>query len=471
MLGGFMFCLAFALVVGIAAVVTPGPRPAVRGLQERKMPDGTILVLEKVTVGTTHQFEWERKQSFTDLINGNWSRKYNASAFAPGEAIVVWFSRRDPVTGKCLDLDWWLRSAAVTEKDEELDDDNAGRNTFSATSSSGMSGSRPFAPESPGTYELIVAHSAVQPLRHSGKSFRLRVYNTRNEVVAEFDIPHEIPETLPVWKPEPLPATKKVDDLDVALTALGVEPNEYQEGSRTRKRYVVKPELRVLRDGKVDDVHSLREIEFEDVFGNKGNQWDCRLSCGEPAWKLKVKLWPGESAPADPSREWSVSGVTLPQARQAELIRQTKIVKGVIVDLIAAGGGEEVVYTDTSSMVRGGSSSSMGSAWKDNFEIKIRSDRGLATTTIKCKLPHLLVRATGVDGDHRLAVRVRDDQGRKVPVQQNQAADQMVVFLQLQQDAKSVDVTFAVQEPKKVEFFIKPPAVERKAAPAESLKK
>src|SRR5262249_43119984 len=163
-----------------------------------------------------------------------------------------------------------------------------------------------------------------------------------------FDVPHEISSTLPVWKPESLPATKKVEDLDVTLTGLGVELNEYQEGSRKRTRYFLRPELRVLHDGKVDDIHSVREFEFEDVFGNKGNQWDGRLNFGEPAWKLKIKLWPGESAPADPSKEWLVSGLTLPEARQAELIRQTKSVQGVTVDFVAAGGGEEVVYTDSS---------------------------------------------------------------------------------------------------------------------------
>src|SRR5262249_14161306 len=150
-------------------------------------------------------------------------------------------------------------------------------------------------------------------------------------------------------------------------------------------RYFLRPELRVLHDGKVDDIHSVREFEFEDVFGNKGNQWDCRLNFGEPAWKLKIKLWPGESAPADPSKEWLVSGLTLPEARQAELIRQTKSVQGVTVDFVAAGGGEEVVYTDSSSTGRGGSSSSAGSVSQDNFEIRTRSDRGLATMTIKCK--------------------------------------------------------------------------------------
>jgi hypothetical protein len=93
------------------------------------------------------------------------------------------------------------------------------------------------------------------------------------------------------------------------------------------------------------------------------------------------------------------------------------------------------------------------------------------TTTVKCKLPHLLVRAIGVDADHRLTVRVGDDLGRRIPAHQNPVGEQIVVFLQPQPDAKSVDVTFAVQEPKKVEFFIEPPAIERKAAPAKSLKK
>jgi hypothetical protein len=277
--------------------------------------------------------------------------------------------------------------------------------------------------------------------------------------------------TLPTWKPDPLPATKKAEDLDVTLTALSVESNEYEEGSRRVKRYFLKPELRVLRDGTPDEVYTNREFEFEDVFGNKGNQWDCRLDFGEPAWKLNIKLWPGESAPPHAAKEWSVTGLTLPQARQVELIRQTKSIEGVTIDFVAAGGGEEVAYTDSSSPGRGGSSSSVGSVGRDNFEIRSRADRGLATTTVKCKWPHLLVRARGVDADHRLVVRVLDNQGRKVPVQQNPADNQIVVFLQPQPDTKTVDATFAIQEPKKVEFFVGPPSVERKSAPVESPKK
>ena len=45
------------------------------------------------------------------------------------------------------------------------------------------------------------------------------------------------------------------------------------------------------------------------------------------------------------------------------------------------------------------------------------------------------------------------------------------VFLQPQPDAKTVDVTFVIQQPKKVEFFVEPPRVERKTKPVEPLKK
>src|SRR5262249_45968220 len=214
-LGVSLFCLAFAVLVGVIALVHPGARPVVRGLQERRMADGTILVLEKVTVGSSHQFEWQRKQSISDWINGNWTQKHVANAWSPGESIVVWFSRRDPATGASLDVDWWLRSAAIDDLGAELDDDNAGRNSFSASGSSVVSGSGPLAPEPAGKYEMIVAHSAVRPFRHAGNSFKLRVYDTAGTVVAEFDVPHANPGGLPVWRPEPLPATKAAGDLDV----------------------------------------------------------------------------------------------------------------------------------------------------------------------------------------------------------------------------------------------------------------
>ena len=89
--------------------------------------------------------------------------------------------------------------------------------------------------------------------------------------------------------------------------------------------------------------------------------------------------------------------------------------------------------------------------------METRRGNGTATTTVDCKLPHLLLHTTAV-ADRRMLVRVRDDQGRNVPVHECQTSDQTVIFLEPSADAKALDVTFVVQQPKHVEFFVKPPA-------------
>ncbi len=437
------------------------------------MPDGTILILEKVTVGTSHQFEWQRDQTVADWINGNWTQKYVANAGTQGESIVVWFSRRHPASDAPLDVDWWLRSAALDDAGTELDDDNAGRDSFTASGSSGVGGTRPFTASMPGAkYEMIVAHSAWRPFRHSGNSFKLRVFDTHGDVVAEFDVPHTMSATLPVWTPESLPATKKADDLDVTLTRLAVDSHEITEGTRKRTSYNIRPVLTVSRDGEAEATPSVHEIEFEDAFGNTASQWNCRLNLREPAWKLKIKLWPGGQAPSPPASEWTVRGMTLSEATKAVPVRQSKLVDGLRLEFVAVGGSGKVVYTDTAPARSGGTSSSSGGAIGDaSYRIAFQASGGTATTTVDCTLPHLLLRVAGADPDHRLVVRVWDEQGREVPVQQAPVMDQMVVvFLQPAADAKAINVTFMVQQPKKVEFFVEPPRVGLDAESDESPK-
>jgi hypothetical protein len=359
-------------------------------------------------------------------------------------------------------VDWWLRSAAVGDHSEEMDDDHAGRDSFSTTGSSGLSGSRPFSPEAAGNYEMIIAHSAVRPFRHAGNTFKWRVYDAKDALVAEFDVPHTNPATLPVWTAEPLPATKKAQDLNVTLAGLTVDRSESTQGAHTRARYNVTPALNVTRDGSPEVVPSVPDFQYEDAFGNTAGQWDCRLNFHEPAWKLNLRLWPGEQANPDPGSEWTVSGVTLPVAKTAALIRQTATVQGMTIEVLAVGGGDEVTYTSALAPGRHGfnSSSSGGSFAEATFNFEIREKGRTETTTVKCKWPHLLLHVTGDDADHRLVFRARDDQGRVVPAHRPIVSERTVVFLQPDADAKSFDVTFVVQQPKKVEFFVAPPHVE-----------
>jgi hypothetical protein len=455
--GAFFFCLVLALVLGAIHLLRPAGRPMARGLQERTMPDGTILVLEKVTLGTSHNFEWQRKQSFSDWIKGVGMPRHTATAGAPGQAIVVWLSRREAGSDKCLDFDWWLRCAAVDDGGNEIEDDNAGRNSFSGGGSSGLSGSRPFSPLAPGAYELIIVHSALLPFRHSGNSFKLRVYDTNDKVVAEFDVPHSSPAGLPVWRADPLPATKKVDEFDVTLTELSVYPTETTEGTRKVTRYSINPALKITRDGRPTEELGTREVTFEDPLGNTSYSWNPKLSRGEPAWKLKIKLWPGDKVSPDPAHEMRLDHVALAEPKTANLIRTKRAIDGATVEVVAVGGTDKVVYTDTAA------AGNAGMSWEgSDFRVEVKSDRGTTTTTVDSKRPHLLARVTGLDPDQRLAVRVFDDEGRALPTQQIQVSDQTVVFFQPAADAKTIDADFIVERAKKVEFFVKPPRLERR---------
>jgi hypothetical protein len=454
--GTFVFCLILAVALGAIHLLKPAGPPVARGLQERTMPDGTILVLEKVTVGTSHNFEWQRKQSFGDWIKGIGFPRHTATAWAPGQAIVIWLSRRQAGTDQCLDFEWWLRCAALDDAGNEIEDDNAGRNSFSGRGSSSESASRPFSPLSPGVYELIVAHSALVPFRHSGNSFKFRVYDTNDKVVAEFDVPHAPAAGLPVWKPDPLPATKKADEFDVTLKELTLHPSEITEGTRKVTRYSINPALTITRDGRPTDELGTREETFEDSLGNTSSTWNPRLSPDEAAWKLKIKLWPGGKVIPDPAHEMKVDHLLLAEAKTAITTPAKRTIDGAAAEFVAVGGTGKVVYTDLAPPGNANSSYA-GNFGGENFLVEVRSDRGSATTTVDCKRPHLLARVTGLDPDQRLAVRVSDEEGRALPTQQIQVSHQTIVFFQPATDTKTIDVELIVERPRKVEFFVKPP--------------
>jgi hypothetical protein len=460
--GAFVFCLVLALVLGAIHLLRPAGQPVARGLQERTMPDGSILVLEKVTVGTSHNFEWQRNQSFSDWIKGIGMPRHTATAWAPGQAIVIWLSRRQAGTDQCLDFDWWLRCTALDDGGNEIEDDNAGRNSFSGGSSSGESAPRPFSPLSPGVFELIVAHSALLPFRHSGNSFKLRVYDTHDKVVAEFDVPHSSPAGLPVWRADPLPATKQLDEFEVTLKEIMLHPSEVTEGTRKLTRYSINPVLTITRDGLPTDDLGTREVTFEDPLGNTSSTWNPRLSLDESAWKMKIKLWPGDKVVPDPAHEMKVDHLLLAEAKTAITTRAKRTIDGAAVEFVAVGGTGKVVYTDLAP-AGNANSSYAGNFGGENFLVEVRSDHGTATTTVDSKRPHLLARVTGLDPDQRLAVRVFDEEGRALPAQQIQMSDQVVVFFQPAGDAKTIDASFIVERAKKVEFFVKPPR--RQTAP------
>src|SRR5436190_24362080 len=106
---------AILLILAMAWLV-----PAESSPNERRLPDGSILRIEGVTLGTRHTYNfgyaprsrwffWERKRQLLSAESG-------------GSVVVVWMTRRDAETGRSLDFDWWNRSVVVDSLGGEVTD-------------------------------------------------------------------------------------------------------------------------------------------------------------------------------------------------------------------------------------------------------------------------------------------------------------------------------------------------------------
>lgn len=462
--GGMFVVLAGGLGVAIALRPANPVRP-MRAVQELAMPDGTILALEQVTFGKRHHIEIQGDAPKTPWFFFETTRKYPIDESTWRDSFMLWFTRRNATTGEYLDFEWWSHSIAIDEHGSEYYDDNAGRDSYSGHGSSGMSGSRPFSPVGGGKQDLLVAHSALPIFRHSSKTFKLRVFDTNGTKVAEFDAPYTPTATFPVWTPETLPATKKDGDLEVTLKSVVARPNTYHVDRRAVQTTQLEPKMEIRRDGKPAPEWNNFSFDISDALGNQPGIWNCNLSPHESAWKLDVTVWrsvpdpklPPASPPVfDPSEQWTLSGLPVPEANKAQLVSKSNTIQGTPLEVVAVGGGGKLSYTDTAPAGSGGSSSSSGGVGDKSYHIESRSDRGTRTTTVDCPLPHLMARITGLSHEYRLDLRVTDDQNRNVPFNMGHGNDPAIYFLEIPEGAQSLSATFTVHKGRKAEFLIAP---------------
>jgi hypothetical protein len=372
--------------------------------------------------------------------------------------MMLWFSRRGPARGECLDFSWWSHCVAIDEQGHEVYDGEPGQEAISTNGSSGTSGSRPLpamSRQESDQYEFITAYSALRLLRSPG-TFKLRVINTSNQVVAEFDVPTPVAGPFPEWQPEPIPATKMAGDLAVTLTQL--RPRTYQDGSRNNAvRLQLNPEVTYEQAGKSTQQWSNAHVEVSDPLGNTSNVWNCDLSPHERAWKLKLTLFRNDKAQFDAAELFEVPGHALPQPYQSAGLKAQKDLQGVKIELVALGGSGTTQYHGLS---QGGGSSSGGFGDGDS-RYEIRSQQG--TMTVQCGRPHLIFRVVGQTPDHHVAVTATDDEGREAPLNQTAYDGLTFAFIKPAPGAKSLNLKFVVQKYRRVEFFVAPPQLEEKS--------
>lgn len=465
--------------VGLMAAFEP-EIPISTSLQEVMMPDGTILALEAVTWGKSHEYEIEIPvQGFEFFPSGRTRRIHHGTS---RDQTVLWFSRRDATTGKALDFDWWSHATVVDSHGCEIrDNDNeARRHSHHAHGSSG-SGGRPFrslSAQSHGQeFTSIIATSGLPTFRYEGDTFTLRMYDLAGTQVGEFQIkdPNPTKGSYPVWKPEKVPATRTNGDLKITLASVGGELNQ-SERTRNGRKYIQKRtrltcEFQVVEKGEPTSRWQSRSLMVSDALGNSLNNHDVSQLCPhEEAWKLTTKFYRMEKRENfDESELWTVKDLEIPAANKTQYIRKKEKRLGVEFELIAVGGGgKKATYSGLVPKNSGGygNSTKIGDV---PLEVQIESDhRTPGKITVDCKLPHIVLHWTGQSNNHLVAkIDATDDQGR--PVELNgpypgYGGDFPNVYI-LSRPEKSevtdpigkVNFTWSVQEAREFEFLVKPP--------------
>ena len=483
-LGGGM--LAVLIFGGFAALMVGFNKsePAPLGLQSVTMPDGRLLVLEDVTWGTSHNFNIEVRPPGFSLFPFVQNRPLSEST--NGKRLMLWFSCRDARSLRHQDFDWWLRCTAVNEQGDEVEDDNAGLDGFSGGyGSSGTGGTRPLSlgRTSPGqAFNHIIAHSSLPRIRHEGQTFKVRVYDIHDQVVAEFDVPDRslaVEGPPPTWTPQPYPVSATVDDLTVVLTGLSSRVSAGQENGREREYISIEPQTEILQNGQVTQDWYTRDVRFFDALGNESQRYGFSLSPHEAAWKIEMRLFRQVTAPFAPNELWTTTPVDLAEKDRGEFVNQSQAVGSVTIEVASLGGAGTVKYTNLGAR----NSSGSYSGYFDNHQFEIDTDwnygsggsGGSSTTVVTCEVPHVAVKIAGSSPNDDVRLLALDDQQREIKVHgPYNTTDVHFWFLEPFEDTKTVAFKFIVQQGKSVEFVVAPPEIKhapRRISPAEIIER
>lgn len=153
---------------------------------ERRLPDGSILKIEKLTWGTTHELAFSQPVPLSNAREQHELRHYGHE-----EELVIWMSRRRRFRERALDFDWWHSSSVVDAAGVEISDRGAEIEEIGRWNSA-RGGPRPLIANRD-NYHAWVARSSFPGFTTRRGCFRLNVINTSGTVVATFELKHPRP--------------------------------------------------------------------------------------------------------------------------------------------------------------------------------------------------------------------------------------------------------------------------------------
>jgi hypothetical protein len=447
--------LGFVLLVTVGGIVwlalrRPGPQTVV-------LPDGSRLTLFKATCGTNHLCRFGHR--WQDVLYPilppklRWRlspRVLEWSSFNR-DSVMVWFRRDGLPAAGAEATRLYLSVADEHGLESPLQLMAHTTRTTGSTTTTNAAGTQ-FS-----GWEL-----ADYPKR--SRQFRVLVYrpaDTRLSRVGEFLVPNPVRRNFPVWTAEPLPASRRTNELEVTLTRLetgmagppsGAAPVGMAARTFSRASFKLRDNGLPTKNWSVSKIR-LSSATGESRFGDRKGTcwWNDRQTADvwggiwleEPAWKLDVDFARTASFPV--ADLWGIQGVRVPEPGETVEHRVETNLHAVRLEFLGVGGLKKVPTAQGSP--------------------------SYAVVRVRTQYP--------LDGLDVLLVEARDDRGRIAPPHGatnsistgaggNTPKESLTGFrVEIPDGAKSLDITLAATPVRHVQFLARPVMFERPAKAAD----
>ena len=459
-----LLCGVLALLSGRSSAVSP------TGLQERPLPDGSILVLEAVTFGRHHEIRVPDRSAGWLGIFGMGTGDQPLRVGTADDRIGLWFRQYDPLTRRPLDLSWWAYCLVEDEKGSQIEDSDMGRFEVYPGGHSHSGGERPFSRPVSKASTMVFGVSSLSSFRHTGATFKLRVYNKSDTEVAEFVVPYPGPVVATaMWKPDPTPITRIDGNLAVTLNKVRAAKTPIKRAAGSHQALCsLRAEFAFNQNGKPSDAWEQERTWIFDELGNSAQANDCDLSPHENAWKLQTRFFRRGDAEFEPGEMWTIKGIPLPKPNETYALAERMTLQGVSIEIRGIGGSGIIEYESPDPGFMGSSTSSMQGGFRDagcHWQIDDTRKDGKRRVKLSAPFPHLALTIAGMSDDHRIHLR-----GPGISEEHLEIRSGTVDFWFFKPPARAetVDLTIIVEKARNFECFIKPPQIEQKKAAADS---
>jgi hypothetical protein len=387
------------------------------------LPDGKQVIIQSVTYGTNHVFVHGSRlvgkiQTYLPFTR-RWLPPTSAMTMNTGEeSLLILYSLCEPAGKKYLSL--------PLDTFNVIDEHGC---VLPVTDWGGYHGTLAFS--------VSTASVRVFPRRQKAFTARMKLVNYPP---IDLKIANPLRPNTNHWTPEPLPATRKTNNLTVTLTKIDIH----------KDRSYTAPWVDIYEDGVKRNTWYGVSRNLRDATGNANDTFLCPY---ERAWKLELDLYRHADTPFPDSRIWRLTNLVLPEAgRVYHLTNTGHQIGSLLWRPIALCGPGDYVFSNQVCV--------SSAPWKESTsEILMRSRHSNVEYIFGCKELSLLVYVDGWRDESELLIRAQTPKDGLKPFGFSDSEGKLRSFKLLQPipAGLAIDLEFIVQQPIHVEFVVQPP--------------